>query len=151
MDIINNVALITINETLFVQLLSFLIFLFIINRIMFRPLKSTMNERDDYMEKLRVDITGAGNELESLTRQLQKKEAHTKNEALGIQYELEASGNMEADKILHATLDEIERLKNKNRAHVDAQISEARQHLQKESQILAVSILEKVLERRVVP
>jgi F-type H+-transporting ATPase subunit b len=151
MDIINNIALITINETLFVQLLSFLIFLFIINRIMFRPLKSTMNERDGYMEKLQVDIADAGNELESLTQQLQKIEAHTKSEAIHVQIELEASGNMEADKILHATLDEIERLKNKNRAQVDAQISEARQHLQKETQILAVSIMEKVLQRRLVP
>ena len=35
MQIVSNVALISINETLVVQLISFLIFLFVINRIMF--------------------------------------------------------------------------------------------------------------------
>ena len=40
MQIISNIALISINETLVVQLISFLIFLFIINRIMFRPLRT---------------------------------------------------------------------------------------------------------------
>jgi len=151
MEIINTIALITINETLFVQLISFLIFLFIINRIMLRPLKSTMNERDGYMEKIRLDIAAAAEKLQSMTKSLQKKETKARNEALGIQSELEASGNMEADGILHATLEEIELIKDQNKAKIDAQIAEARKHLQKESQVLAVDIMEKMLERRLIP
>ena len=45
MQIITNIALISINETLIVQLLSFLIFLFIINRVMIRPLRGVMSDR----------------------------------------------------------------------------------------------------------
>ena len=45
MQIISNIALISINETLIVQLISFLIFLFVINRIMFRPLRKTVGPR----------------------------------------------------------------------------------------------------------
>ena len=37
MEIVSKIALITINETLVIQLVSFLIFLFVINRMMFRP------------------------------------------------------------------------------------------------------------------
>ncbi|MBU0986135.1 MAG: ATP synthase F0 subunit B [Proteobacteria bacterium] len=132
-------------------MISFLIFLFIINRIMLRPLKSTMNERDGYMEKIRLDIAAAAEKLQSMTKSLQKKETKARNEALGIQSELEASGNMEADGILHATLEEIELIKDQNKAKIDAQIAEARKHLQKESQVLAVDIMEKMLERRLIP
>jgi len=45
MQIVSNVALISINETMVVQLISFLIFLFVINRVMFRPLRESMHER----------------------------------------------------------------------------------------------------------
>ena len=53
MQIVSNVALISINETFLVQLISFLIFLFIINRVMIRPLRGVMREREEYVEKLK--------------------------------------------------------------------------------------------------
>ena len=148
MNIISTIALITINETLFIQLISFLIFLFIINRIMLRPLKSTMNERQDYMEKIRLDVEDAAKEIETLTHKLQQMEKSAAKEASGMQVEIEELGNKKADEILESTLREIELIKDKNRAETDAQISEARKHLEKESQSLAISIMEKVLERR---
>jgi F-type H+-transporting ATPase subunit b len=148
MNIISTIALITINETLFIQLISFLIFLFIINRIMLRPLKSTMNERQDYMEKIRLDVDNAAKESETLIHKLQKMEKSAAKEASGIQVEIEELGNKKADEILESTLREIELIKDKNRAEVNVQITEARKHLEKESQSLAVSIMEKVLERR---
>ena len=73
MHIISNIALITINETLFVQLISFLIFLFIINRIMFRPLQNTMSERESYIDQTNRDIADVTQELQSLTNKLQAK------------------------------------------------------------------------------
>ena len=135
MNIISNIALITINETLFVQLLSFLIFLFIINRIMLRPIKSTMTERDDYMAKMRNDVVNAAAELESLTKKLQAKERKTKKEAFGVQNDLEELGNQESDKILKSTLEEIELIKDEYKARIDAQVLEARKYLQQEAQV----------------
>jgi len=52
MEIISNIALISINETVVVQMLSFLVFMFILNRIMIRPLRSSANDREIYIEKL---------------------------------------------------------------------------------------------------
>ena len=74
MHIISNIALISINETLFVQLLSFLIFLFIINRIMFRPLKRVMNVRVDYIDQIKTDTVDAIQEFEKLTEKLKMQE-----------------------------------------------------------------------------
>ena len=81
MQIISNIALISINETLIVQVISFLIFLFIINRVMFRPLRSVVAERQSHIEHIRQDIVAAGEKFESLTNQIEEQEATVKMEA----------------------------------------------------------------------
>jgi len=148
MEIISNIALITINATLFHQLVAFLIFLFIINRIMFRPLRSVMAERDDVIEKIKLDTMNAGNSIERLTDELKERESKVRKEALKVQHELEEKGKQESAEILKSTLQEIELLKDKNEALVKAQIMEARKDLQKESEALALNIMEKLLDRR---
>jgi F-type H+-transporting ATPase subunit b len=150
MEIISNIALITINATLFHQLVAFLIFLFIINRIMFRPLRSVMAERDDMIEKIKLDTLDAGETIERLKNELKERESKVRKEALKVQHELEEKGKQESAEILKSTLQEIELLKDKNEAIINAQIMEAKKDLQKESEALALNIMEKLLDRRLV-
>ena len=56
MEIVSNIALISINETLIVQMVSFLIFMFVMNMVMFRPLNRVMKKRSEYMESLKQDM-----------------------------------------------------------------------------------------------
>jgi F-type H+-transporting ATPase subunit b len=148
MEIISNIALITINATLFHQLIAFLIFLFIINRIMFRPLRKVMAERDGIIEKIKLDTTNAGDTLVRLNDELKERESEVRKEALKVRHELEEKGSQKSAEILTSTLQEIELLKDKNEAHIKDQIMEARKHLQKESEALALNIMEKLLGRR---
>ena len=84
MEIISNVALISINETMIVQVVGFLVFLFVINRIMFRPLRNVMSDRDIHIERIKRDITQAQKEVASISRQIQKQETATRIEALEL-------------------------------------------------------------------
>ncbi len=151
MHIASNVALISINATLFFQLISFLIFLFVINRLMFRPLRNVMGERDNHIDKIQKDIIDTKNEFESLTNQLQQKESAVKDDAFNLQKEIEDTGKQQVNEILNSARQEIETLKDRAQKEVDTQISEARKDVIKESEALAVSIIEKVLDRRLVP
>ena len=151
MHIASNVALISINATLVFQLISFLIFLFIINRLMLRPLRSVMGERENHINKIRQDIVDTENEFENLTNQLQQKESAVRSEAFQFQKELEDAGKQQAAGILAAARQEIETMRDKAHKEVEAQISEARKDVVKESEALAVSIIERVLDRRMVP
>ena len=147
MQIISNVALISINETLILQIISFLIFLFIINRIMFRPLRKVMNERESYIENIQKDIVEAENQFEDLTNQIQAQEKAVRNEAFAQKEQLEASGGQQAAEILASTREEINTLRAEAQKEVDARISAARKYVQKESQDLAKNIIETVLYR----
>ena len=147
MQIISNVALISINETLIVQVISFLIFLFIINRIMFRPLRRVMEERKSHIDHLQQDIVNAQSELETLTDQIEEQEINVRNEAFKQKAQLEASGMQQAADIMDSTRKEINVSKASAKKAVDDQISAARQHVQKEAEALANKIIAKVLFR----
>ena len=147
MKIINTIALISINETLIFQVIFFLIFLLIMNRILFRPLRRIMAEREDYVENIQKDIMRAQNQIDDLTGQIKKQEKAVRNEAFAQKAKLEAAGNQQATKILSSARKEINTIKEKARKDIDGQISTARKQVQKESEDLAIKIIETVLHR----
>ena len=151
MEIISSIALISINETLIVQVISFLIFLFIINRIMFRPLRNVIRDRESYIQNLQNDIAAAENEYESLTGQINEQETTLKKEAQRITAKLEKTANQQSDEIIAVTRKEIDDLKKKAENEIKTQLIEARKQVQIESEALALSVIEKVLERGLTP
>ena len=148
MQIISNIALVSINETVIVQLISFLIFLFIINRVMFRPLRDSMLKRDDHVKQIQDDITRQEDQLRKLKNEISERKSSVRSEALEIRKKLEESGNQEAVAILSGTRQEIEVLRKKSAQDVANKLSEARKSLKQASEGLVSNVLEKVLDRR---
>jgi F-type H+-transporting ATPase subunit b len=148
MEIISNIALISINETLIAQLVSFLIFLYIINRMMFKPLLSVVNERNEHIDKMYREIAEAEQELDNVKRMLSENEATVKEEAFSIKKKLESAGDLKAAEIFREAKNQIEAMRESAREEVKAQLDEAKKSIQKESEILVYQIMEKVLERR---
>ena len=134
MQIVSNIALISINETLFAQLISFLIFLFIINRIMFRPLRTTMAERDEFIQGLGQGIIDTENEVENILADLRKREKAVKKEAYSISAKLEHEGADAAEGIHQKAVSAIAELRKKTEKQVDAQVQEAKKRLEAESE-----------------
>ena len=151
MQIISNIALISINETFIVQIISFLIFLYIINRIMFQPLRSIMADRENHIKSIQQDIVSADNKLDALSDQIRAHESAVKSEALAQKASLEAAGGRRADEIFTDTRKEIEAARESAQIEVDAQLIEAKKHIKEESEILMLSVMEKVLNRRLSP
>jgi len=151
MEIVGNIALISINETMVVQLVSFLLFVFIINRVMFRPLRSAIAERNRYMDRLKEEIADAGRQLDQIGQQVRRSEAKVREEAFEIHGTMKAEGERKAAEIFEAARIEIEQQNLEAGKKVSAQIDEARKGLEAESRMLAANIMEKVLERKVAP
>ena len=148
MEIISNIALISINETLFVQIIGFLIFLYLINRIMFRPLRNVMADREIYIERVKLDIDQARDKIAEMTSQIEEQEAEVKEEAFELKEQREEIGNQQAKEIFAAVRQEIADTSAKVQIDIDNKISEARQSLKIESETLALNIIEKILDRR---
>jgi len=151
MEIISNIALISINETMVVLLLSFIVFIFILNRIMIRPLRSSTHDRKIYIENLSVDISNAQKEMNAITTQIESQEASARQAAHNIQKEIVALGSQEADSILKAAKQDVVALRQQTTAEIDATLAELRETLEKEAARIAVNFMEKALSRRLNP
>lgn len=147
MEVISTVALISINATLAAQLFSFLIFLFVINRLMFRPLQNVMGERERRIEGIQQEIVAADAEMKKILATLEKEETKAKKEAFVIQNELEKEGGQKAGEFFREASAEIDRLKAQAHQEVERQILDVRQHLAGESEKLSRVIMEKALDR----
>lgn len=151
MQIVSVEALLSINETLIVQLISFLIFLVIIKRVMFRPLRGIIKERGEHVHKIKDDISEAENEYQKLLDRIKAQKSAVKTEAFAIRDKLEKAGNAEAAAIIESTQMEILDLKKKVGRELDDQISEVKAYIKKESEVVAAAIMEKILDRRLHP
>ena len=148
MQIISNVALISINETMIVLLVSFLLFLFIINRVMFRPLRGVMTERESYMQQIQQEIDQAEADLEKSLQETRQQEATARKSAFRRREVLEEQGREEAQKIFAQARTTIDQLKDQAAQDIAGQVSEARQKLQQDAAGLTAQIMEKILDRR---
>lgn len=150
MHIISKIAMITINETLFIEMISFLIFLFLINRIMFKPLHATMSERDGYVREVEEEILDAGRRLDELNREIRENESEMIQEGHEQREMLKAEGEAQSEAILKQVRSEIESIHAENQKAISDQLAEARKSLVSESEKLARLIMEKVLDRRII-
>ena len=149
MQIISNIALISINETVIIQVISFLIFLYIMNRIMFRPLRNVMADRENHIKMLQQDIVAAEKKIDTLTDQIREQESAVKQEAFVQKDKLEEAGGKQADEIFTATRKEMAEVKAKAQKEVDDQVLEAKKYFKKEADSLALAVMEKILNRKV--
>jgi F-type H+-transporting ATPase subunit b len=148
MEIVSNQALISINETAIIQLISFLIFLFVINRLMFRPLRRAVSDRANHIEKVKQNVLDSEKEVDQLLSQLEKRKAAVRDEAFGINKELESDAAKQAETLLNETRQEINAMKSKAERDIKIQVEQARAGVKKEAEILVVSIIERILNRR---
>src|SRR6056297_4080066 len=112
MEIVSNIVMVSINETLVIELISFLIFLFLINRIMFRPLKGAMQERTEHIETLSQGIETAKQTIDGLNQQLDAQEKQAIDEANRQRQELESDGEQQAKSVMEESKKEISTLKS---------------------------------------
>lgn len=151
MEIVTQTELVSINATMIIQVLSFLIFLFLIQRIMFRPLLNTMGSRSADLKRLQKEIKAQESRLAELSSKMQKEAAAVKAEAFLESEKMETAGKQEARSILKQTREEMAARQRKANDDIRSRIETLQQELAKETETLAAAIMEKVLERRPQP
>lgn len=148
MEIIVTNALISINATLLVQLISFLIFLYVMNRIMFRPLLSTIQQRDEYIDRVKEEILDGKNKLDQLIRDMDRQRSRTIRAAEKAATVFDADAERRAAEILDETRQTVNTLRHETETQVNARVRQARQEITGEVDAIAVVIMEKMLQRR---
>jgi len=149
MQIVEKIELISINGTLFFQLISFLIFLFLINRIMIRPLRRQSGERIMHLESITRDIATAQSTCDALDHEMKTQADDVRQTASAMRDELESSGKKAAEELIAGTREQINAMRSRAQKENEAEIAAVRKQLSMEAETIAHQIMDSLLGRRI--
>jgi F-type H+-transporting ATPase subunit b len=148
MEVVKNIALISINATMAVQLISFLVFVYLFNRIMVRPLRQVMTDRQQYTDRMSDGIVAANDAYTDISRQISAQEREARKTALKMREDIEAEGRQSAETVIEETRKEIDALKEAAWQEAETKIMEARRQIEAESDTLSDQMADCLLDRR---
>jgi F-type H+-transporting ATPase subunit b len=140
-------GLISLDKSLIVQVINFLILLVILQRLLYKPFLAKMGERTQAIQKSLDEAQAARAEA---TRQQEENEtrlraAHAEAAAIRAQAMKEASE--EQKRLIEAARAESQRLVESAKAQMDADVRRAREELRREVADLATAVAEKLVRR----
>jgi F-type H+-transporting ATPase subunit b len=137
--------MISINATLVLQVIHFLVLAFILNKLLFKPVLKIIDERKQHLEKTKAEIDN----IKEKTIQLEKAFRSTENEArkgfTKERVQQNREGMSETESLLDHSQKEADSIKKEADKKAEKEIEQSRPLLEGEAAILAKGIIEKMI------
>ncbi len=140
-------GLISLDKSLIVQGINFVILLFILQRLLYRPFLAKMAERTQAIQKSLDEAHAARAQA---TRQQEENEARLRAghaEAAAIRAQALKEAAEEQRRLVEAARAESQRLVESAKAQMDADVRRAREELRREVADIATAVAEKLVRR----
>ena len=141
--------MISINGTLAVQLIHFLLLLFILNRLMLQPLLKLIREREEYQNRTKREIRELEAKIGQLQEEFVSQETGARRDAAAERSEIMNEGISESDGYLSESREQVSSLREQAERDVEAELSKTRPELEGQAMTLVEGIMEKIIGRRV--
>ena len=135
--------------TLIIQMVNVLILLFVLNFILFRPIRKIIKERNQIVETFNSDITSLTGEAQSSMEKFEVKILEARQEGVGRVQSMKDEGEQAEVELIATTTQEVQAKIDEARKKVASDIQDARTELQKQVQTFSVAVTEKILERSI--
>ena len=140
--------MISINATLVIQVIHFLILVYILNRLIFRPILRLMDERDGHIEKTKKRVDEALDKTEVLKESCVSRVHEARNDATRERTELRETGIAETKELLERFKEKTAVIRAETDKEAEKEIAMARPLMHDQVIVLAEGIIEKLLGRR---
>lgn len=139
--------MIDIDSTLWIQLVNFLILVFILKILLYKPILGIMEKRRQQFDGARDEVRGLHEAVEKKMAEYEEAVRKAKQAAMEQKSEFVKEGAEEARKIVDAVRGVIPKMMEEFQGKMNREIDEARGVLKNQSQRLSLEIAEKVLGR----
>ena len=140
-------GLISIDKSLIIQAINFVVLLFVLQRLLYKPLLAKMDERSGAIKKSLDEAQAARAEA---TRQQEENAARLKAayaEAAAIREQALKEAAEEQKRLVDAARAESQRMIESAKTQMDADVRRAREELRREVSDLAVGVAEKLIRK----
>ena len=141
--------MISINATLVVQVILFLITLFFLNRLMIRPILRVVQKRAQVFQETKDQILALETETEDLMRRFSQLQKDARKNAFSESARLKKAGDTQAGEYLDQSKTEAASIRADAEAKAEAEKQKERPLLKDQAVLLASEIVEKLIERRI--
>jgi F-type H+-transporting ATPase subunit b len=141
--------MISINATLLVQLIHFLVLLFIMNRLMLQPLLKLIRERESYTADTKSEIKDIEEKIGQLKEEFITRENDARKDAAKERADIANEGMSEAEGYLTKSREEVTSIRQEAEKEVAAEVSKAQPLLAGQASTLVTGIMEKIIGRRI--
>ncbi len=142
-------GLITINATLPLQILHFIILMFILDRILFKPTLKMMDDRKLFINQKSQELTKLREEIEELKSKFLKMEEEAKRKASYERALIREEGIKEAEKILQESRNQALLIKQEAEKRIEEELKKVKPLLAEQAKSVAEEIMEKIVGSKV--
>jgi len=140
-------GLISVDKSLIVQVINFLILLFILKRLLYKPFLAKMEERSSTIQKA---LDEAKEARATAARQQEENEARLREayaEAAAVREQALKEAAEESRKHVEAAQAQARKMVEDTKAQLDSEVRRAREELRREVGDLAVAVAEKLVRK----
>jgi F-type H+-transporting ATPase subunit b len=135
--------------TFFIQMVTFLSLIVILNFILYKPILSIIDRRKKQLEELENEVKLFKESVDKKATEYDEKLKQAKTKASDLKKEIIIEGNNQAKTIVDNIRNEIPLMAQESQKIMDKEIQSARQILESNSRNLSMEIAQKVLGRSI--
>ena len=141
--------MVEIDYTVFIQLVLFLLLIWILNQVLYKPLLQIMDRRKGVLDKAQEEVKTVQETIDRRVAAYEEKIRSAKMEAMGQKGDLAKEGADAAKVITDKAKGEIAGLMADFQAKLEKELASARDLLRNQSRVISLEIAEKVLGRSI--
>ncbi|NPV05810.1 MAG: ATP synthase F0 subunit B [Syntrophaceae bacterium] len=141
--------MVDIDYTLFIQLVLFLLLIWILNQVLYKPLLRIMERRKEILDKAQEEVKNVQETIDRRVAEYEEKIRAAKMQAMGQKGDLAREGAEVAKEITDKAKAEIAAMMGEFQARLEKELASAREILRNQSVRISSEIAEKVLGRSI--
>ena len=141
--------MVSIDGTIWIQMANFLILMFVLNIILFKPILRVIERREKHLQGLDKEVKSLDQSVEEKMANYEEKLRQARLEAMSEKNEIQQKASEEGKGKMDEARNEILQIFDDFKQKLDKEISSARKILKSQAEKISVEISEKVLGRSI--
>ena len=140
--------MIALDWTLYLQIVNFLVLVYLLNLVLFRPIRKGLLDRQARLASYEADIAGLADSREGLLGEVEDQLTATRREGLSLREGLRHQGSQQETSLLEQVKKEVDEEWTRVEAKIKKDMAKARGALQDQAQDFAMALATKILGRK---
>ena len=140
---------IDIDMSLVFQVINFLVLMFVLNQVLYKPIRGILKQRAEKIAQLNGEISSSLEGVDGQAKALASEQASARNQGAQLREEIKSDGRTQERELIGAATKEMEATVARVREQIAAEIGGVRQELKAQVQTFGRELAQKLLGRSI--